>query len=88
LVVNSALETAPHDPEFRDAVAGVIRRIESFFLACVEKGQADGRIASSPPAASLAEHLLSVLMGVRVLARVHPERPLLEGPISTALTLF
>jgi TetR/AcrR family transcriptional repressor of nem operon len=66
-------------------IAGALKRIESFFLTCVEKGQADGTIASSRPALGVAQHLLGVLMGVRVLARVRPERRLLEGVISTAL---
>jgi TetR/AcrR family transcriptional repressor of nem operon len=52
----------------------------------VEKGQADGSITSSLPAVGLAQHLLGVLMGVRVLARVRPERTLLEGTVRTALT--
>ena len=86
LLVNSALEMAPHDPEFREAIAERLKRIESFFVACVEKGQADGTIRSSRSAVGLAQHLLSLLMGVRVLARVRPERPLLEGAIGTALT--
>ena len=60
-------------------------RLESFFLDCVERGQADGTITATRPAAELAHHLLGVLMGVRVLARVRPERPLLEGVIGTAL---
>ena len=86
LLVNSALEMAPHDPEFRATIAATLKRIESFFLACVENGQADGTITSSRPAVGLAQHLLGVLMGVRVLARVRPERSLLEGAIGTALT--
>ena len=86
MLVNSALEMAPHDLEFREMIAGTLKRIEAFFLACVEKGQADGTITSSLPAVGLAQHLLGVLMGVRVLARVRPERALLEGTVRTALT--
>jgi TetR/AcrR family transcriptional regulator, transcriptional repressor for nem operon len=86
MVVNSALELAPHDTEFREIVAEALKRIESFFLACVEAGQSDGTIGSSRPATGLAQHLLSVLMGVRVLARVRPERALLEGAITIALS--
>ena len=86
MVVNSALEMAPHDPEFRETIAETLKRIESFFLACVEKGQADGTITSSRPAIGLAQHLLCVLMGVRVLARVRSERALLFGAIGAALT--
>ena len=85
LLVNSALEMAPHDPEFRKSIARVLRRIEAFFLGCVENGQANGTVSRSTPAKALAQHLLGVLMGLRVLARVRPERSLLEGVVSTAL---
>ena len=86
LLVNSALEMAPHDPMFQDTIAKTLKRIETFFLACVEKGQADGTIISSRPAVGLAQHLLGVLMGIRVLARVRPERALLNGAVGTALS--
>jgi TetR/AcrR family transcriptional repressor of nem operon len=85
MLVNAALEMAPHDSEFRRTIAGALKRIEAFFLTCAEKGQADGTITRSKQASALAQHLLGVLMGVRVLARVRPERPLLEGAIATAL---
>lgn len=85
LLVNSALEVAPHDPEFQKIVAGVLDRIERFFLDCITKGQADGTIARSMPGDILARHLLGVLMGVRVLARARPERALLEGVVAPAL---
>jgi TetR/AcrR family transcriptional regulator, transcriptional repressor for nem operon len=86
MIVNSALEMAPRDQEFRETIVETLKRIECFFLDCVEKGQADGTITTSRPAVGLAQHLLGVLMGVRVLARVRPERSLLEGTIGTALT--
>jgi TetR/AcrR family transcriptional regulator, transcriptional repressor for nem operon len=88
MIVNSALEMAPHDKEFRETIVETLKRLECFFLDCVERGQADGTITSSQPAVGLAQHLLGVLMGVRVLARVRPERPLLEGVISTALAFL
>jgi len=88
MLVNSALEVAPHDREFRKVIAGVLTRIEMFFLTCVEAGQGDGTIACSMPAQSLAHHLLGVLMGIRVLARVRPERALLEGVVAPALALL
>ena len=88
MLVNAALDVAPHDPEFQKIVAGVLNRIEEFFLGCVKDGQTDGTITRSIPAETLAHHLLGVLMGVRVLARVRPERALLEGVVSTALALL
>jgi len=88
MLVNAALDVAPHDPEFRRAVAAVLSRIEAFFLCCVEAGQADGTITRSQAAVTLAQHLLGILMGIRVLARVRPERPLLEGIVMPALALL
>jgi TetR/AcrR family transcriptional repressor of nem operon len=88
MLVNSALEIAPHDAEFRKVIARVLTRIEIFFLNCVEAGQAQGTINSSMEAQNLARHLLGVLMGVRVLARVRPEQALLEGAVAPMLALL
>ena len=88
MLVNSALEIAPHDAEFRKTIAGVLVRIETFFRESLEAGQADGTVTSSLSAQTLARHLLGVLMGVRVLARVRPERALLEGVVAPALALL
>lgn len=88
MLVNSALEIAPHDPEFQEVIGGTLDRIESFFFRCIDTGQTDGTITSGMPAEILARHLLGVLMGVRVLARVRPERALLEGVVAPALTIL
>jgi TetR/AcrR family transcriptional regulator, transcriptional repressor for nem operon len=88
MLVNAALDVAPHDRAFRDIVAEVLVAIEAFFLACVRAGQADGTITRSLAAETLAQNLLGVLMGIRVLARVRPERALLEGVVAPALALL
>ena len=88
MLVNAALDVVPEDPGFRTAVADVLGRIEGFFLGCVARGQASGSITSSCRAEDQARHLLGVLMGVRVLARVRPDKALLEGVVDTALALL
>jgi TetR/AcrR family transcriptional regulator, transcriptional repressor for nem operon len=88
MLVNAALDVAPHDPAFRKVVAEVLIGIEAFFLACVRAGQADGTITRSLPAETLSQNLLGVLMGIRVLARIRPERALLEGVVAPALALL
>jgi TetR/AcrR family transcriptional regulator, transcriptional repressor for nem operon len=88
MLVNAALEMAPHDREFQQIIAGVLNRIETFFLASIKAGQANGTITRSMTAENLARHLLAVLMGVRVLARARPERALLEGAVAPALALL
>jgi TetR/AcrR family transcriptional repressor of nem operon len=85
MLINAALEVAPHDPDFRKAVGGVLTRIEGFFLERLRAGQADGTVTRSLSAEDHARHLLGVLIGVRVLARVRPEPKLLEGAVRVAL---
>lgn len=88
LIVNAALETAPHDPEFQAALAAVLGDMESFFLRCVQAGQADGTVTAAVPAADLARMLLGLLMGLRVLARARPEPALLRGMVRPVLALL
>lgn len=88
MLVNAALQVAPHDPEFRAMVGEVLMKIETFFLTRVQMGQAAGTITKSQPAETFARHLLGVLMGLRVLARVRPEQDLLEGIVAPSLALL
>lgn len=88
MLVNSALELAPHDPEFGRAISEVTLRIEAFFQRCVTAGQQDGTVTRALPAEDLARHLLALLFGLRSLSRVRPERALLEGMLRPAHTLL
>jgi TetR/AcrR family transcriptional repressor of nem operon len=88
MLVNSAMEVAPHDPEFQKAISAVLQRVETFFLTRIVAGQKDGTITTAMAAETLARHLLGILVGIRVLARVRPERALLEGVVEPALALL
>jgi TetR/AcrR family transcriptional repressor of nem operon len=88
MLINSALELAPHDEEFRQVVALVLGRVEAFFKRCIRAGQRDGTISAAQPAGDLARLLLSVHIGVRVLARSRPPRAQLEGMVRPALAVL
>ncbi|MGR9426310.1 TetR/AcrR family transcriptional regulator [Rhizobium leguminosarum] len=88
MLVNAALDVAPHDAAFRDAIDVVLRRLEAFFHRCVRAGQEDGTISTAMTADDLSRHLLGLLLGVRVMARVRPERSVLQAIIRPALALL
>lgn len=88
MLVNSALELAPHDAEFRRVVTDVLGEVEAFFRRCVAAGQSSGTIATTQSCDDLARLLLSVLLGIRVLARSRPKRELLEGSIRPVFSLL
>lgn len=88
MLVNSAIGASPGDPAFREAVAGELALIEDFFLRRLRQAQAGGEISPAVPAEDAARQLLAVLLGIRVLARVGPDRTLLAGAVRPTLTLL
>ena len=88
MLVNAALEIAPHDPEIGAEVAVWLGEIESFFRRAIAAAQSEGRVPAERDARDLARLLLGVTLGVRVLARAHPDRKLLEGVARQALALL
>jgi TetR/AcrR family transcriptional repressor of nem operon len=88
MLVNSALEATPADEAFRQAIADELAQIRAFFHRCIMAGHRSGEIPAVVPADDAAMHLLAILLGVRVLARVDPERALLTGAVAPALALL
>ena len=69
LLVNSALEVAPHDQDIADIVAARMGELEAFFRRCMIVGQRDGSISPDVDAKDGARLLLTTVMGLRVLGR-------------------
>lgn len=88
LLVNTALEIAPHDEEIGAVVAERLGELEAFFHRCVQCGQQDGTIARRARPSDLARLFLTTVMGLRVLARARPEPALLHGAVRQALALL
>lgn len=88
LLVNTALEVAPHDAAVGAIVADRLAELEGFFRRCVVAGQRAGSIARGRAARDLARLLLTTVMGLRVLARARPDPALLRGAARQALALL
>lgn len=85
LLVNSALEATAEDPDLRQAIATELETIRRFFrdrLLAFSK-QSSGAVVID--GCQGANHLLSVLLGVRVLARVSPDPTCVTEAIEIAL---
>jgi TetR/AcrR family transcriptional regulator, transcriptional repressor for nem operon len=88
LLVNSALDVAPHDAAIGKAVAGYLDEIRTFFRRNIEAARRAGTVPKNIDADVVSGHFLGVLMGIRALARVKPERKLLESVVRPALALL
>jgi TetR/AcrR family transcriptional repressor of nem operon len=88
LLVNSALEMAPHDRALRRTIAQRLGELESFFRRCVIAAQRDGSVPRDREPTDLARLLLGVVLGIRVLARTNPDAALMRGLARPALKLL
>lgn len=85
MLVNTAIGASNGDSELQEIVVKEFSTIESFFFKCVKAGHADGSIRHDVRPAEAAKMLLSILLGLRVLARNQPQRSVLEGAVRPAL---
>jgi len=89
LLINSVVEVGLDDAELRDEMVSDLWLIEAYFRSKIEQGQTDGSISLEHKPDDLARFLLGVIVGIRVLARIQPEREHLEAlarPVSALLS--
>jgi len=85
LIVNSALDVAPHDQGLANVIAGYLMEIKSFFVWHIETAIERGECPPSIDPQTHAANLLAVHMGLRALSRCYPERAFLEAATAPAL---
>ena len=88
MLVNAALEVAPHDANLRAAIARYLEEIRLFFERSVRAAQKERTVLGQRSPRDVSRLLLGVLLGIRVLARSKPDRALLEGVARPALSLL
>lgn len=84
LLVNTALELSPHDPEVAEFVDHSLRGVEAFFYARIEAAKQDKTINPSLDSESTAKSLLGLLLGLRVLTRTNVRQSTIEAITSRA----
>jgi TetR/AcrR family transcriptional repressor of nem operon len=88
LLVNSALDVAPHDARIGRVVAAYLDEIRAFFRRNLEAARKAGELRRPLDAEQVAGHLLGVVLGIRVLARTGARRKALESVAQPALDLI
>ncbi len=88
LMINTALELSPKDGQVAQIAHRALADIERNFRIAVEAGQEAGEIAVTVDARRTASALLTLLLGLHVLARSRPEPELLRSVAGQAATLL
>lgn len=85
LLVNSVLEMRAEDADLRQAVVNELQTIRIFFEGRLAAFSTQRDIPEGIDSQVGANHLLSVLLGVRVLARINPDPRCITDAIGIAL---
>ena len=88
MVINCALELAPHDPEAQAAVLRAFKDHENLYRDLIRAGQERGEIPDHLNAHETAKLLLGLVMGMRVYARAGAPRKTLRTLADQALALL
>jgi TetR/AcrR family transcriptional repressor of nem operon len=88
LLVNTALEVAPHDAEIGALVASYLNDIFAFFHRNLRTAQSVGHVRPQLRCDEAARLLQAAVLGIRVMARINPQRSLLENMAHSALGLL
>ncbi len=88
MLVNAAAEVAPLDPGLGGRIAADLGEIEAFFRRAIQRAKQDGSVPKARNPTDLAALLFGVVMAMRVLARVKPDRRLLRRIARPALALL
>ncbi|MBB4266915.1 TetR/AcrR family transcriptional regulator [Roseospira visakhapatnamensis] len=88
MVGNTAVELAPHDPAIRARLAASMAGVEDAFAKRLTIARDAGELAPETDPRALARTFLSVIHGVRVVAKARPEKEVLEDITRTALGML
>jgi TetR/AcrR family transcriptional repressor of nem operon len=88
LLVNAAMERAPHDPETARLVSDNLRGLEESFLRALERGQDAGELPRGRELRPLARYLVAALQGLIVLAKARSDRRTLRDAAEVSLSVL
>lgn len=86
LLTNSAVEIGLEDGEVAALIRGAFDRVEQAIYDRLEEAQRANQLAEDVKTRALARHLIAVLQGIRVMARVGVDRDVMRQAVSSALS--
>lgn len=88
LLINTAVEVAPHDAKIAARVATALSEVEDFFRRALEAALASGEAPADLSPADIARSFSALMFGLRVLARARPDRATMEGAARPLLAML
>jgi TetR/AcrR family transcriptional repressor of nem operon len=88
LIINSAVEIAPHDPGVAEIVTASLNGLHAFFLDRINAAKARGDVAADLPAKATAQALQALFIGLRVLTRSGADQDTRDAIVAQVETML
>lgn len=85
LVTNSVVEFSCRDAEIAQEFRLHLARLEAALAGAIERARHEGDLPASVSSQRAAQFLMTIVQGMNVLAKMQPERVVLEGVARTAI---
>lgn len=79
MMVNAAMEMAPHDPAIATIVEASMRQVEEFFADCLHAARARGGLPEDRDIKNTAKVLQGLMVGLFVLRRARADHPAFDA---------
>lgn len=87
-IVNSAVELAAHDLDIESRAKQAITEMEAVLFAYLSDASAQGDLPDNRDWRIVARLLVNSILGIRVMAKINPDREILSDTVSATMTLL
>jgi len=87
-LINSAVETAPHDKETNAIICQNEQQLEDAFYEVIKKGQSTGEISGKQDPRALARFLFNTIVGIRVTGKSATDKTVFEDIINLTMSVL
>ncbi|QHT69729.1 TetR/AcrR family transcriptional regulator [Rhodocytophaga rosea] len=87
-MVNTAVEMAPHDPEFARLVQANMQEVENAFCEAIKNSQSLGQMSAVHEPRSLARFIFNTISGLRVAAKSGADKKVFDDIINVTMSVL
>jgi TetR/AcrR family transcriptional repressor of nem operon len=87
-LINSAVETAPHDKDINAIICQNEQQLENAFYEVIKRGQSKGEISGKQDPRALARFLFNTIVGIRVTGKSATDKAIFEDIINLTMSVL
>jgi TetR/AcrR family transcriptional regulator, transcriptional repressor for nem operon len=87
-IINSAVETAPHDKDTNAIICQIEQQLENAFYEVLKRGQSKGEISSKQNPRALARFLFNTIVGIRVTGKSSTDQAIFTDIINLTMSVL